>query len=125
MRLEGVSVIQGDWCSALPPEERYDLIVTNPPYVAVGDPCLQQGDLPREPLLALVSGHDGLDDIRRIIEEAPNHLAADGWLLLEHGTEQGEALRRLLDDAGFSRIETRRDLAGHERVTGGNYSGTN
>jgi release factor glutamine methyltransferase len=119
LRLERVSVIQGDWCGALPPEERYDLLVTNPPYVAVGDPCLQQGDLPREPLQALVSGHDGLDDIRRIIVEAPDHLVAGGWLLLEHGAEQGEALRCLLNDAGFSNIETRRDLAGHERVTGG------
>jgi release factor glutamine methyltransferase len=125
LRLENITAVLGDWYEALPPEERYDLIVTNPPYVAVGDPCLQQGDLPREPLQALVSGHDGLDDIRRIIEEAPPHMADGGWLLLEHGAEQGEALRHLLDGAGFSNIETRRDLAGLERVTGGNYSGTN
>jgi release factor glutamine methyltransferase len=125
LRLENIDTVHGDWYEALPPEERYDLIVTNPPYVAVGDPCLQQGDLPREPLQALVSGHDGLDDIRRIIEEAPHYMADGGWLLLEHGAEQGDALRRLLDGAGFSNIETRRDLAGLERVTGGNYSGTN
>ncbi len=125
LRLENVSATQGEWCGALPPEERYHLIVTNPPYIAVGDPCLQQGDLPREPLLALVSGHDGLDDMRRIIAEVPLHLITDGWLLLEHGTGQGDAIRRLLDEEGFSNIETRRDLAGHERVTGGSYSGTN
>ncbi len=122
LQLENVNTLQGEWCDALPPGERYDLILSNPPYIAADDPCLQQGDLPREPLQALASGHDGLDDIRRIIEQAPNHLVISGWLLLEHGAEQGAALRRLLDGAGFTDIESRRDLAGHERVSAGRCS---
>jgi methylase of polypeptide subunit release factors len=82
------------------------------------------GEVPGVDDQGRIGGH-GLNDIRLIIQLAPAHLTAGGWLLLEHGAEQGEALRHLLDGAGFSNIETRRDLAGLERVTGGNYSGTN
>ncbi len=117
--LDSICTLQGEWCAALPPEESYHLIVSNPPYIALDDPCMQRGDLSREPRQALVSGVDGLDDIRRIIEQAPEHLAINGWLLLEHGSGQGEAVRHLFNAAAFTHIETRLDLAGHERVTAG------
>jgi release factor glutamine methyltransferase len=107
---------RGDWCEALG-GERFDLIASNPPYVADGDPHLQQGDLRFEPPSALSSGADGLDAIRRIVADAPAHLAPRGWLLLEHGWEQGEAVRGLLMRAGFADIATERDLEGRERVT--------
>lgn len=95
----------------------FDLIASNPPYIAEGDAHLPA--LRHEPSLALVSGVDGLDAIREIARQSPAHLKADGWLLLEHGAEQGAAVRELLKQAGFARVETRRDLAGHERVSGG------
>jgi release factor glutamine methyltransferase len=119
LRLDNIKTATGEWCAALPLETRYDLIVSNPPYVAEDDPYLFKGDLPWEPQQALRSGPDGLDDIRRIISEAPAHLAAGGWLLLEHGFEQGQAVRALLTEGGFSQINTYRDLAGHERVSEG------
>lgn len=97
--------------------ETFDLIVSNPPYLADDDPHLQQGDLRCEPRLALVSGSDGLDAIRRIVGEAPAHLRPGGWLLLEHGWTQGEAVRALLRDAGFDEVTTARDLEERERVS--------
>ncbi len=117
--LGGIATAHGRWCAALPPESRFNLIVSNPPYVAEDDPALEAGDLPWEPQYALRSGPDGLDDIRRIIREAPAHLDAGGWLLLEHGFEQGAAVRRLLAEGGFGDIATHHDLAGHERVSEG------
>ncbi len=99
--------------------QQWSLIVSNPPYIAEADPHLTQGDLPREPITALVSGNDGLNVIRRLVASAPSHLLPGGHLLLEHGWEQGAAVRALLVAAGFSQVSTRRDLAGHERVTGG------
>ena len=93
------------------------MIVSNPPYVAEGDPHL--GDLKFEPALALTSGADGLDALRRIIDGAPAQLLPRGWLMVEHGAEQGAAVRELFEASAFSLIETRRDLAGHERATGG------
>ncbi|MGQ0587740.1 MAG: peptide chain release factor N(5)-glutamine methyltransferase [Gammaproteobacteria bacterium] len=95
----------------------FDLIVSNPPYVAEGDPHL--ADLKFEPAVALASGRDGLDALREIVAGAPHHLRPGGWLLVEHGTAQGAAVRGLFARAGFASIETRRDLAGHERATGG------
>ena len=89
----------------------------NPPYIALGDPHLDEGDLRFEPRSALLSGADGLDAIRAIVSDAPSHLRAGGWLLLEHGWEQGEAVRALLRDAGFFDIATERDLEGRDRVT--------
>lgn len=97
--------------------ERFDLIVTNPPYVAEGDPHL--ADLRFEPPSALVSGPDGLDAIRDIVREAPRHLRRGGWLLLEHGIGQDGRVRSLMEQAGLEEIETRPDLAGIPRVTGG------
>lgn len=104
---------------------RFHLIASNPPYIAAGDPHLAQGDLRHEPALALASGVDGLDLIRRLIAEAPAHLEADAWLLLEHGYDQAAAVRDLLSSAGFSGVFSARDLAGIERVSGGYFSACN
>ena len=111
-------LLQGDWFDQLA-DERFDLIVANPPYIAAADPHLVAGDLRREPVAALASGADGLDAIRRIIAAAPAHLAPDGQLWLEHGYDQAEAVRELLTAAGLSDIEQHRDLAGIVRVSGG------
>lgn len=106
-----------EWFAPIADGERFDLIASNPPYVAEGDEHLPA--LHREPRSALASGADGLLDIRRIIAGAPAHLAPGGWLLLEHGWQQGEAVRALLRAAGFSEVSTRRDLGGNERISGG------
>lgn len=94
----------------------FDLIVSNPPYVAEGDPHLAA--LTHEPLSALTSGPDGLDDIRQIIVQAPSRLDLGGWLLLEHGWDQAATVQNLLREAGFVKIQSRRDLGGIERCTG-------
>lgn len=117
--LEGIRWHQSDWFATMPSERHFDLIVANPPYVAAEDPHLQRGDLRFEPRVALASGADGLDDIRRIVARAPGFLDPGGWLLLEHGYDQGAAVRALLSAAGLEQIETRPDLAGLERATGG------
>ena len=117
--LNRIEARQGIWCEALPRQLRFELIVSNPPYVREQDPHLNQGDLPREPRSALASGSDGLDDIRRIIAQAPDHLRKGGLLLLEHGFDQAEQVRALLQRAGFSDVGTHRDLAGLDRVSTG------
>ena len=94
----------------------FELIVSNPPYVAEGDPHLVA--LTHEPLQALTSGTDGLDDIRQIIAQAPSRLAPGGWLLLEHGWDQAAPVQTLLHEAGFAQVQSRRDLGGIERCTG-------
>ena len=119
-----VEFIESDWFSALNPQEKFDLIVSNPPYIARADPHLSQGDLRFEPRTALASGDDGLDALRQIIAAAPRFLEPDGWLLLEHGYDQAAAVQALLDAAGFQAIEQHRDLAGILRVSGGRYSAT-
>jgi release factor glutamine methyltransferase len=98
--------------------ERFDVIVSNPPYVADGDPHLALNGLPFEPQMALTDGADGLDCIRRIVADAPAHLNPGGWLLFEHGYDQGEASRNLLTAAGFKAASTFPDLAGIDRVSG-------
>lgn len=108
----------GDWWAPFA-GERFDLIASNPPYIAVGDPHLDEGDLRFEPAAALASGRDGLDAIRVIVRDAPLHLVTGGWLLLEHGLEQGNTVRALLHDAGFVDVATARDLEGRDRVTAG------
>lgn len=105
-----------------PPPPRFDLIVSNPPYIRADDPHLPA--LRHEPLSALVSGLDGLDDLREIIATAPRHLKPSGWLLLEHGWDQSEDVAALLRAQGFEAITHRQDLAGHVRCTGGRR-GTN
>ncbi len=107
---------QGNWYGALPVgTEKFDLIVSNPPYVAENDPHLAA--LAHEPARALASGPDGLADIRLIVQGAPAWLKPGGWLMFEHGWDQGEACREILQAAGFAGVETRADLAGIGRVT--------
>ena len=119
LKLKNVTALHGTWCAPLPKTQQFHLIVSNPPYVAEGNPYLQQGDLPREPQTALRSGPDGLDDIRRIIQQTPAHLCNPGWLLLEHGFDQGTEVQEQLLAAGFSDVQTHLDLAGHERLSEG------
>ncbi len=108
------------WFSALA-GRRYGLILSNPPYIRADDQHLAQGDVRFEPSSALVAGRDGLDDIRAIIQAAPEYLLAGGWLLLEHGFDQAEDVRRLLADGGFVEVHSRRDLAGLERISLGRF----
>jgi len=108
---------EGHWWQAVGSAERFDLIVSNPPYIADTDPHLVEGDLRFEPITALASGPDGLNALREIAMGAPAHLASAGWLAVEHGWNQGAAVRALFTQAGLADVRTRRDLAGHERVT--------
>lgn len=118
--LANVQFREGSWLTPLA-GERFDLIASNPPYIAEGDWHLDEGDLRHEPSMALSSGGDGLDAIREIVAGAPRHLYDGGWLLLEHGWEQGAAIRDLLAAAGFSEIATEKDLEERDRVTLGRW----
>jgi release factor glutamine methyltransferase len=118
--LANVSFAQGDWLLPLA-DQRVELIVSNPPYIEAADPHLTQGDLRFEPAGALASGSDGLDAIRRITRDARQHLAPGGWLLFEHGWNQGAAARALLHAASYAEVFTAKDLEGRERVSGGCY----
>jgi release factor glutamine methyltransferase len=109
-----VHFLQGSWLAGV--AGRFDAIVSNPPYIATADPHLSA--LTHEPLQALASGADGLDDIRAIVAQAPAHLLPGGWLLLEHGYDQAAAVRSLLAAAGLQDAQSRRDLAGIERCSG-------
>lgn len=122
LQLDNVQFRQSDWFAELG-QQRFQLILSNPPYIAEDDPHLQQGDLRFEPHSALVSGADGLDDIRQIVAQAPAHLLPSGWLLLEHGWQQASAVQQLLRDQGFSEVQSWQDLGGHQRVTGGCWRG--
>ena len=113
-----VAFLRSDWFSALG-RERFDVIVSNPPYVAKSDPHLQDGDARYEPLTALDGGAGGMDVIHRIVAEAGPHLVAGGWLLFEHGYDQALRARQLLESAGYDDVFSARDLAGIERVSGG------
>jgi len=110
-----VRFAQADWLDGA--GAGYTVIASNPPYIAAGDPHLPA--LRHEPSSALVSGTDGLDDIRRIVQDAPAHLAEGGWLLLEHGHDQAPAVRELLAARGFAEVQSRDDLAGIQRCSGG------
>ncbi len=114
--------VASDWYAAFE-GERYDVIAANPPYIADADAHLQQGDLRFEPNAALAAGADGLRDLRRIIAQAPGHLHAGGWALLEHGHDQSAACAQLLEQAGFSDVFSAPDLAGIPRVSGGRWAG--
>lgn len=113
-----IRFLQGSWWSGAK-NERFDLVVSNPPYIALGDQHLPA--LRHEPALALTSGVDGLDALRTIVSGAPAHLANSGWLLLEHGHDQSQHVRAVLQATGFVDIETRADLAGIGRCTGGQW----
>jgi release factor glutamine methyltransferase len=116
--LDRVELFESDWFGALR-DRRFELLVSNPPYVAAGDPHLQRGDLRFEPPTALAAGCDGLAAIRGLTASAGMHLVPGGWLLLEHGADQAEPVRDLLQVAGFEAVQTRADLAGLARVSGG------
>jgi release factor glutamine methyltransferase len=116
--LSHVRFVQSNWYSKLS-GGMFDLIVGNPPYIDESDAHLDQGDLPHEPQMALVSAEKGLADLEQIVVNASKYLHPRGWLLLEHGYDQGAAVRALFGGNGLERIETRLDLAGQERVTGG------
>jgi len=114
-----VEFIKSDWFSALDASSCFDLIVSNPPYIRSDDPHLGQGDVRFEPPGALVSGRDGLDDLRRIVSEATTRLTAGGWLFVEHGYDQAAAVRTLMAQAVFTQVQSWEDMAGIERITGG------
>ena len=116
--LSGIQLLRGDWYRALP-ERRFDLIVSNPPYVASDDPRLQAGEIRFEPLIALDGGGDGLEAIRSVIAGARGPLHAGGWLAIEHGAEQGKPIETLFRAHGFRSVACVRDYAGHERVSVG------
>ena len=114
--LGNVQVLASHWFSNLAGQQ-FDLILSNPPYIAAEDPHLVAGDVRFEPSSALVAGADGLDDLRAIVSQAPMYLLPGGWLLLEHGYDQAVAVRALLAAQGFIEIASRRDLGGHERIS--------
>ncbi len=113
-----IQFLLSDWFTGLA-EQHFEIIVANPPYIAASDPHLTHGDVRHEPQAALVAGDDGLGSIRRIVAAAPRYLDRGGRLVFEHGYDQGEHSRALLTSAGFERVFTQLDLAGHERISGG------
>jgi release factor glutamine methyltransferase len=115
-----VEFLHSDWFSALG-NLKFDLIVSNPPYIPHGDPHLMRGDVRFEPITALASGADGLDAIRLIIAQTPQYCLPEAWLMIEHGFDQGEAIRVLFSEAGFGNVETVPDLELRDRVTIGQF----
>lgn len=112
-----IEVRDGSWFAPLSDAPRFAMIVSNPPYIDGTDPHLHEGDVRFEPRSALVAEEQGLADIRLIVTQAPAHLVPGGWLLLEHGWDQGEAVRQLLLQQGYVQVETVRDYGDNERVT--------
>jgi release factor glutamine methyltransferase len=117
-----VAFVESDWTAKIDPSLLFEVIVSNPPYIASGDPHLEQGDLRFEPRGALTDDADGLTALRAIVESAPFLLARNGALWLEHGYDQADAVRRLLLARGFTEVRSVRDLAGIERATGGVFT---
>ena len=117
-RIANTRFLTGSWCEPLTANSM-TMIVSNPPYIASTDPHLKEGDLRFEPISALASGVDGLDDIRQIARQALPCLVPGGWLLLEHGYDQGARVQEILARVGFTEIHTEADLANHDRVTMG------
>ncbi len=118
LELRNVTFVTGEWLAPLA-GMTFDAIVSNPPYIAEGDPHLAEGDVRFEPIHALVSANNGLADVRRIVQDSPKHLAPGGSLILEHGYDQGPVVREIFAAAGFTDLVTHQDLAGHDRVTEG------
>jgi release factor glutamine methyltransferase len=116
-----VRFLASSWFDALAADATFDVIASNPPYIAAGDAHLAQGDLRFEPVGALTDHADGLSALRTIVAGSPHHLVPGGWLLLEHGYDQAAAVRTLLADAGFTEVQSWQDLAGIERVSGGRF----
>ncbi len=121
-KLDNVTLLQGDWFAPLQ-QQLFDIIVSNPPYIAAHDPHLDQGDVRHEPHSALISGDDGLDAIRYIIAHALPFLKQGGWLLFEHGHDQADAVKHLFLKHGFTDLCHYTDLAGHGRVSGARCPG--
>ena len=121
--LDNIRFIHSHWFDAIDSSKQFDLIVSNPPYIAEHDPHLQQGDLRFEPHRALQSGADGLDDIRILTRQGTQHLVAGGWLLLEHGYDQARDVSKLLHENSYKNIQQRQDLAGHVRMSMGQHTG--
>ena len=121
-QLDNVSIFQSNWFDQVQANQ-FNVIVSNPPYIDINDDNLQRGDVRFEPLTALVADNNGLADLEHIVEQAPRFLAAQGWLLLEHGYQQGEAVRNILSARGFTAVFTDNDLAGLERISGGQWLG--
>ena len=119
LHITNVRFARGDWYRALVECEPFDLIASNPPYVAAGDPHLREGDVRFEPVAALMSGADGLDALRCVVGGARERLVPGGWLIVEHGFDQAPAVRDLFERAGFSSLESSRDLSGIPRVAAG------
>ena len=120
--LERVAFRAGNWFAPLA-NERFSLIASNPPYIAEGDPDLEPAVLAFEPRIALIAGLSGWEALTHIAAQAPRHLEPGGWLVLEHGWRQAPNLRNLLEQAGFRHVRSHADLAGHERVTEGQWVG--
>ncbi|MDQ9190874.1 peptide chain release factor N(5)-glutamine methyltransferase [Cronobacter sakazakii] len=121
--IDNVTILQSHWFSALK-DVRFSLIVSNPPYIDGDDPHLSQGDVRFEPKSALVADNAGLADLETLVTEARRFLEDNGWLMLEHGWQQGEAVRELFTRAGYQAVETCRDYGGNERLTLGHYRDT-
>ena len=122
LHIQNVEIKQSDWFSAVE-ETDFDVIVSNPPYIAADDPHLQQGDVRFEPLSALVADNQGLRDIENIVQQARYYLRPTGWVLIEHGYQQGQTVRQLFEQFGYVAITTLRDLSDNERVTMGKKTG--
>ena len=117
-QLSNVSIFQSNWFDAIKQQDnKFDLIVSNPPYIAKDDPHLSHGDVRFEPKTALVSGVDGLDDIKVIVSQSSMYLNTNGWLVLEHGYDQGKAVRDLMLFAGFNEVTTKQDYNNLDRIT--------
>ncbi|WP_456417891.1 peptide chain release factor N(5)-glutamine methyltransferase [Thiolapillus sp.] len=120
--LDNIRFVRSNWFQEMERRTAYQLILSNPPYVAEDDPHLLEDGLPHEPIAALTAGADGLRDLRTIIHSAPGFLQPEGWLLVEHGMDQGAVVRQLFEEAGFRCVETRRDLEHRDRISLGCYS---
>lgn len=122
LKIDNVRFLQGSWFAPVA-GQRFALIASNPPYIDAADPHLSQGDVRFEPGSALVAADHGLADLADIVRQAPHYLQPQGWLLLEHGWQQGESVRALLQAAGFSAVATHRDYGDNDRVTLGQWPG--
>lgn len=123
LSLSNATFLQGSWFTPLA-GQTFAIIASNPPYIDAADPHLSQGDVRFEPASALIADNNGLADIEYIVARAPTHLDPQGWLLLEHGWQQGEAVRNILQAAGFTQVETIKDYGDNDRVTLGQWPGT-
>ena len=121
LEISNIEFIHSNWCSAFADEQRFDMIISNPPYIPSNDPHMQAAELKCEPEFALTSGEDGLDALRNITQQARNFLKPNGWLLVEHGYDQAKAVRNLFHENGYQDIETRQDLGGNDRVCIGQW----